>query len=658
MNPLSLIINGKAVLAAPGSSILDAAAGTGISIPTLCFHESLGLTGSCWMCIVEIKGKNRFVPACSTKVSEGMIIETENEELDAMRRQNLDRIIARHCGDCLGPCERSCPAGCDIPDFIAAIARGDDREALRIIRETIPLPGILGRICPAPCEDECRRQGMDKPVSICALKRYAADSDMLRPVRLLPEIAPETGKKIAVVGSGPAGLAAAYYLRCFGHGVMIFESDRKAGGMMRYGIPRFRLSEAVIDEEVGWLADMGIEFRFGTTFGKDVTARKLKERFHALFLAVGAQKASPMNIPGEEITGVLSGIEFLRLAASGKGPETLGQVVVAGGGNTAVDAARTALRLGAESVTILYRRSAKDMPANRREIEEALAEGIILIEHAAPTAVRRSGDILEITTVRMEPGEPDSTGRRAPVPVPGSEFTIPAGTLIAAIGQEIDPAAGNAAGIGTKRGGALRADPETLQTEIPWIFAGGDCVTGTDIAIRALEQGKRAARSIDLYVSGKPVCAQAPVFNSSYGSPHQTPRELYRTANSTDRVPVPELSPAERIGGFAEVSSGYTGELAAQEALRCLACRCSAVETCRLRDLASVYHNSTGHGLPEHEVFCRVSAEKISMEREKCVDCGICVRLMEQCAAEGPVDYAALSASCPTGALAEPCAGS
>ncbi len=424
MNQLFLTINRQPVTASPGTTILEAATAAGIVIPTLCFHRSLEKRGSCWMCIVEIKGKNRFVPACDTLASEGMVIETDNAEISAMRRQNLERIIEEHGGDCMGPCERSCPAGCNIPDFIAAIARQDERQAIQIIKQTIPLPGILGRICPAPCEDECRRHGIDLPISICALKRYAADREREQSERFIPKIAPKTGKKVAIVGSGPAGLAAAWFLLCKGHSVTVLESGAKAGGMMRYGIPRFRLPESVLDSDIAPLLTMGLEFRFNTTFGKEVTIEALKSEFDALFLAVGAQKASKMNIAGEDEAGVISGIDFLRKATSGEQPCPGDRVVVTGGGNTAIDAARTALRLGASTVTILYRRSKEDMPVQASEIEEALAEGISLVEHAAPTSIRAFNNALEITAITMQPGEPDQSGRRKPVPIEGSEFVI------------------------------------------------------------------------------------------------------------------------------------------------------------------------------------------------------------------------------------------
>ena len=652
MNLLSLTINQQAVTATPGTSILEAATAAGIDIPTLCFHRSLEETGSCWMCIVEIKGKNRFVPACDTPVSEGMIIETDNAEISAMRRQNLERIIEEHGGDCMGPCELTCPAGCNIPDFVAAIARHDEREAIKIIKRTIPLPGILGRICPAPCEDECRRHGIDTPISICALKRYAADREREQSDRFIPEIAPKTGKKVAIIGSGPAGLAAAWFLLCKGHEVTVFESSSKAGGMMRYGIPRFRLPESVLDSDIAPLLDMGLKFRFNTTFGKESTLETLQNQFDALFLAVGAQKASKMNITGEDKTGVISGIDFLRKAATGEQPHPGGRVVVTGGGNTAIDAARTAIRLGASTVTILYRRSKKDMPVNTSEIEDALAEGIVLVEHVAPIAISALNGALEITAITMQPGEPDKSGRRKPLPIKGSEFTIMADTIISAIGQQIERSATYEAATGAGEYGELLVNAGTLQSKTPWIFAGGDCVTGSDTAIRAVEQGKLAAHSINLFLRGEAVNAPKVSFNSSYGPRNEAPKAFYAKTATAARVALPELPLAGRTENFSEVVTGYTTELAREEALRCLQCRCNAINDCRLRELASRYlplHTAQKH---DHQGFYRAENADISMEREKCVDCGICVRMLEEL--DGAIDIPVMAESCPTGALSAP----
>ena len=652
MKQLLLTINQQAVTAAPGTSILEAATAAGIVIPSLCFHKSLEETGSCWMCIVEIKGKNRFVPACDTLVSEGMVIETENETLNTMRRQNLERIIQEHGGDCMGPCEITCPAGCNIPDFVAAIANRNDERAIEIIKQTIPLPGILGRICPAPCEDECRRHGIDQPVSICALKRYAADKDSEQTNRFIPALAPKTGKKVAIFGSGPAGLTAAWFLLCNGHEVTILEASAQAGGMMRYGIPRFRLPDAVIESDLATLLDMGLEFRFNTTFGKDVTLEALHGNYDTVFLAVGAQQAATMNIAGENAPGVTSGIEFLRKAASGNQPHPGNQVVVTGGGNTAIDAARTAIRLGASNVTILYRRSRKEMPANASEIQEALAEGITLIEWAAPTAIGSMNGALEITAITMQPGALDTSGRRKPMPVEGSEFTITANTIISAIGQQIDHSVAQAAGTGAGKYGELLVNPETLQSETPWLFAGGDCVTGTDTAIRAVEQGKRAAYSINLFLHGEMVAAPKVPFNSSYGAKDEAPQAFYQRKQPAARIVVPELPPSERTKSFSEAVIGYTEALAREEATRCLQCKCNAINDCRLRELASRYVPVQAAQKHEHTGFYKAENADISMEREKCVDCGICVRMIEE--RNGKVDIVVMTKSCPTGALSVP----
>ncbi len=653
MTSVNLTIDGRRLLATEGETILEAARRHGIDIPTLCFHEALPTRGSCWLCIVEIKGKNRFIPACSTKVSEGMVVETSNGELAAMRRQSLERIIAMHCGDCFAPCELACPAGCDIPEFIAAIASGSDREAIEIIRQTIPLPGILGRVCPAPCEEACRRHGVDEPVSICALKRFAADQDMADGAAL-PERKAASGKRVAIVGAGPAGLTAAWYLLLGGHEVTILDANEKAGGMMRYGIPKFRLPETVIDADVEPLARMGATFRFSTEFGKDANWTELQANHDALLITIGASMASKLGIPGEELAGVKSGIGFLREIALGAATQPGNSVIVIGGGNTAIDAARSALRLGAESVTLLYRRGREEMPANRLEIEEAIAEGVELRLLAAPVSIEQNADGLVVNAVEMQLGEPDASGRRRPVPVAGSEFTLRADTVIAATGQQVDLPAEAAPAVGVERNGNLRIDAASMLTTEPGVFAAGDCVTGPDLAIEAVRQGRLAAEAIDRFLNGNdPSRAGEPRFNSSYGERDKAPRRFYERARPAARVAVPELEAEARRRSFEEAVTGYGIDAARAEARRCLRCRCQAVENCRLRDLATASGIASNPAVEtvEEEFFSIDSAGNIRFEREKCVDCGICVRTIESFTADSTGLQTELTANCPTGAI-------
>ncbi|HWQ25563.1 MAG TPA: FAD-dependent oxidoreductase [Chlorobaculum sp.] len=652
MKPVTLTIDGRRISVEPGLSILEAARGNGIHIPTLCFHEALPSRGSCWLCIVEIKGQNRFIPGCNTAVSEGMVVETSNAELDAMRRQSLERIIAVHCGDCLGPCELSCPAGCNIPGFVAAIASGRDVDAVRIIRQTIPLPGILGRVCPAPCEDACRRHGVDEPVSICALKRFAADQATADEPSL-PERQAASGKKVAIVGAGPAGLTAAWFLLVAGHEVTIVDANEKAGGMMRYGIPKFRLPDAVIDADVEPIVEMGARFSLSTEFGRDIDWPHLKQDHDALFLSIGAAAASPLDIPGEELEGVVSGIRFLRDAASGAAQNPGRSVIVVGGGNTAIDAARTALRLGAESVTVMYRRGRNEMPANRIEIEEAVAEGVELLLLSAPLEIEKTADGLAVRAIAMRLGEADASGRRRPLPVEGSEFTITADTLITATGQFVRLPAEAAPGIGVDRNGNVRVRSGSMQTDVPEIFAGGDCVTGPDLAIRAVEQGRLAAEAIDRFLRGLSPEGPVRAFNSSYGERDQAPSRFYERARPAARIPVPELPAMERRRSFSEAVSGYTPEDARNEAFRCLQCRCRAVDDCRLRDLATEFGVASCPGSETHENFSIDSSGVVRFEREKCVDCGICVRTIESSGEGQAVAYAELIENCPTGAISE-----
>jgi glutamate synthase (NADPH/NADH) small chain len=648
MKPVTITIDGRSISVAPELSILEAARLNGFHIPTLCFHEALPERGSCWLCIVELKGQNRFIPACNTRVSEGMVVETDNAELRGMRRQSLERIIAQHCGDCLGPCELACPAGCNIPGFVSAIASGRDREAMEIIMETIPLPGILGRVCPAPCEDACRRHGVDDPVSICALKRFAADRDASSPEPFVPSVKERSGRKVAIVGAGPAGLTAAYYLLAAGHEVTVIDANEQPGGMMRYGIPRFRLPESVIEADIRPIREMGAEFRMSTRFGKEVDWSTLSLDHDALLLSVGASVASRMGIPGEGADGVVSGIDFLRSAASGQGKPAGNRVIVVGGGNTAVDAARTALRLGAEQVAIIYRRSRDEMPANPLEIDEAVAEGVELRLLAAPTEICGTPDGLLVSAVEMRLGEPGPDGRRSPVPVEGSGFVMIADLVIAATGQTVDLP--DMPGLDTLRNGAARVDTASLQSGVPGVFACGDCVTGPDLAIRAVEQGRSAANAIDRFLNGLPLEGTAPVFNSSYGERDHAPAPFYERARPAARVHVPELPASERRRSFSEAVTGYGPEEAVSEARRCLQCRCRAVDSCRLRELAGTYGIAQDAESPAEEEFAIDGTKEVRFEREKCVDCGICVRSLEKAGATDP-DFRTLIDSCPTGAI-------
>lgn len=654
MTSVTITIDGRTISASPELSILDVARKNGIAIPTLCFHEGLSSHGSCWLCIVEVKGKNRFIPACSTRVADGMEIGTHTAELMEMRRQSLERIINQHCGDCIAPCELSCPAACNIPAFIADIAAGRNRSAIDTIRKTIPLPAILGRICPAPCEDACRRHGVDEPVSVCALKRFAADRNTSAEEPLHLDRKPPTGKRIAIIGAGPAGLSAASNLLQAGHGVTIIDANTEAGGMLRYGIPRFRLPLEVIEADIAPLIRMGARFRFNTVFGKDVDWPTLKQEHDALLLCIGAGKPLSLGIPGEGLPGVVSGISFLHDAACGKAALPGSKVLVIGGGNTAIDAARTALRLGATQVSIMYRRSREEMPANRKEIDEALEEGIDILFLSAPVELLGKPEGIEVRAVAMRLGEPDASGRKRPVTVEGSGFSCFVDTVITALGQAVEAPFIEKLGIGQSGNGTIKAEHETFRTAVPQIFACGDCVTAPDLAVRAVGQGRMAAAAIDRFLSNGTPEHHSPVFNASYGNRDQAPKPFYLRAKKTPRVAVTELSPEERRHSFKEVHPTYTCDEAQREASRCMQCSCHAAEECLLRKLATSFGLAAVSENKAHDDFSITGTEEIRIERAKCVDCGICVRILELKTGDGSCMFSTLIENCPTGAITNP----
>lgn len=468
------------------------------------------------------------------------------------------------------PCRMACPANINVQGYVAMVREGKYREAVEIIMRDLPFPGILGRVCPHRCEDSCRRSQVDSPISIREIKRIAADRAPVTELPL-PSIEPKEDR-VAIVGSGPAGLSAAYFLALEGYRVSVYEAMPEPGGMMRYGIPEHRLPRSVLNEEIENLKRFGVEIHTGVRLGKDITLQELRDHgAKAVFLATGAWKGLNLGIPGEkEGPGVQDVTTFLREVHLGRLNRLDGRVVVIGGGHSALDGARTALRLGAQEVTIVYRRSRAEMLAEPEEIEEAEAEGVKIHFLAAPVRIVHEGGKLKgLECIRTRLTEPDSTGRRKPIPIEGSEFFIEAEHIIPAIGQEPDLAfLKDGPGLEISKWNLLVVNPETLQTNIPWIFAGGDVVTGPATVIEAVAAGKRAATYIAKYLKGEELpkewVEEAPVGENW--------AEIPEDIEPKQRLKVPTLPPEERIKGFQEVKLQVEEEAAREEASRCINC--------------------------------------------------------------------------------------
>ena len=408
----------------------------------------------------------------------------------------------------LPPCRYACPAHVNVQAYVSLIQRGKYKEAVEIIRNDMPFPAICGRVCFSPCEDACARTDVDQAIAIRALKKFVADIErQQRKVKPKP-IPKRHAEKVAVVGAGPAGLTAAYELAKLGYPVTVYERMAEPGGMMRYCIPDFRLERFVVENEANYIKDLGVVIKTGVEFGKDITIESLQqEGCKAVFLAIGTQKGMMLNVPGEDLKGVVNAVDFLRDIALGKNVEVGQKVAVVGGGNSAIDAARTAKRLGAKEVTLLYRRSREEMPALPSEVEEAEKDGVKIEILAAPKQIIGENDrVASIECLRMKLGEPDESGRKRPVPIAGSEHKCDVDMVIPALGQLAEaqcipkPLQDEKARIPT-----VATDPLTLETKVPGVFAGGDIATGPASIIEAVGQGKRAAASIHLHLTGQDV---------------------------------------------------------------------------------------------------------------------------------------------------------
>jgi formate dehydrogenase major subunit len=559
-----------------------------------------------------------------------MIVNTRSPALDSFRKIYLQALLRNHYGDCVAPCVVRCPGHIDIQKYLYHVANGSFVEALAVIKESNPFPSVCGRVCPHPCEEVCRRNAIDSPVNINGVKRFIGDFDSYQTVEYVPPVSADTGRKVAIIGAGPAGLTCAYFLRCLGHSVSIFEKQESAGGMLKWGIPYYRLPEDTLDREIKTILDLGIDIHYNRELGKDFTIQSLRRKgYEAIFLGIGAQKSSRMAIPGEDLPGVMSGLDLLARLARNEKPDLGNTVVVFGGGNTAMDAARSAVRLGAEKVIVAYRRTRAEMPAQHIEIEEAVEEGIKFMYLTAPVSIAQENGALSIQCITMKLGEPDASGRRRPVPVEGSEFSIPCSTIVTAIGQFVDNDCIARDDLTTKHGTILTNGP-TTETSMPGVFSGGDCVSGPDIAINAIGAGKRAALDIDEYLRTGKCTPVAEPYNCTKGRWEEISLEEFKRATPSERLEIPVLPPDVRKTTFDESTRTWDGESAMNEAARCLSCGCTERYSCILRRYASEYGVQNEQITPARPLPIDDNHPFIVRDPGKCILCGLCLKVCRE----------------------------
>ncbi len=631
MEQIKITVNGKEIVGNKGETILNIAAKNGIEIPNLCYNGNLKIYGACGLCVVEVEGSPKLLRACSAVASDGMVISTETPRVKRARKIALELLMSDHEGDCVGPCSLNCPAHTDIQGYLKQIALGNDSEAVKIIKEKISIPASIGRVCPHPCESHCRRALVEEPLSIAYLKAFAADNDLACENPFAPEIAEATGKRVAIIGGGPAGLNAAYFLRLAGHDVTIYEAMPEMGGMLRYGIPEYRLPKAVLAKEVEAIAATGVVMKNNVRIGKDISFEEIKNSSDAVLVAVGAWKGSGVGCAGEELSGVLSGIDFLRDVNMGNRPDVGKAVAVVGGGNTAMDACRTAVRCGAENVYVIYRRTRAEAPAEDIEIEEAMEEGVEFLFLTNPAEIiGENGKVKAVKLQIMELGEPDASGRRKPVPVEGAFKTIEVDTVIAAIGQKCLPT--GLEEIGMTKWGTIVADEVTGMTNIEGVFAAGDATNnGASIAIDAIAEANIAARAIDAYLIGMPMD-----FPKPYYSERKVTAEMLADREKAPRAVMSVKAPDYRKGNFEAVINGFTEEQARSEAKRCLECGCHDFEDCKLIRYANLDPiNPERLAGAKHECFKEERLVSIERDQGKCILCNLCVRTCKEEAEKG-----------------------
>ena len=634
---VAITVDGRDVEVESGLTILSALQKEGFDVPALCNDVRLErANGNCGLCVVEVGSEHREVKSCITPVEAGMVIQTRSTTIDAYRKVRVEQLLCDHNADCEPPCQQTCPAHIDIQRYLALVADGNFEAAVRVIKDRNPFPSACGRVCPHTCEAQCRRNLVDSAVAINNVKRFAADWDLGREQPWLPTVARPTGKRIAIIGAGPSGLSAAFYAAASGHEVTVFEAMPHPGGMMRYGIPEYRLPKAVLDAEIATITALGVRIICNKALGTHLHLEDLQHDFDAVYLAIGSWTATPMNLPGENSEGVWTGIGYLREVTKGTDPAPGDSVVVVGGGNTAIDCARTAVRRGAKRVVLLYRRTRDEMPAQPHEVVDAEAEGVELRFLAAPTSIVRDNGGLVLRCMEMVLGEPDRSGRRRPVPVEGSDFAIKASLIIGAIGQSTNTQfLYNDLPVRLNKWGDIEIDGSTMEASESKVFAGGDCVTGPATVIEAVAAGRRAAWAMDQFVTKGYVRGEPASYNCSRGSLEDLPRDEFEARPKLLRHEMPAESVTARLTDFREVELGYTAEDARAEAARCMKCGCKERFDCDLRQVATkaaVTYVEPLHLRP-HSLIVR-DHPFIIRDHNKCISCGRCVAACAEI--EGP----------------------
>lgn len=643
---LNVILNGEIVSGIRGESILELARRHGIEIPTLCHDPRLEPYTSCYLCVVEVDGLKGLQPSCSTKIAEGMNIKTDNERIFKARKTALDLLVSNHYADCLGPCKQTCPAGVDVQGYISLIEKGKYHEAVALIKETNPLPAICGRVCVRPCEVACRRNLLDEgaPVGIDYLKRFASDIDLNSADKWKPLVKPPTGKKVAVIGAGPAGVSCGFFLQKEGHQVDIFEAAPQAGGWLRYGIPEYRLPNDILQKEVDNITELGVNIFYQKKLGDNLNFCDLKDNYDATILTIGSQKGTIIGCEGEDAENVFSGIDFLKqMELTGVRYDLKGKTVaVVGGGNTAMDCCRSSIRCGADKVYVIYRRTEKEMPANPIEIHESKLEGVEYMFLSNPVSINKTvdGKVKSVTCIRMELGPPDASGRRRPVPVENSEFEVQVDVILAAIGQKtvvnfldnVNSCLDNGEQLKASKWGDIEANPKTLQTGVSNIFAAGDGVTGPATLIEAIAQARLASYSCDLYLKGKPVVPMKQEFLSRKENFKEQVKDDYVGFYKKQlREEMPTLAPQDRIN-FQEVELGYASEeVALHETQRCLECGCTAIYKCDLKKYSTQYDADQKRYAGEFKEFhVDFRHPYIEIDNNKCILCSRCIRICRE----------------------------